>query len=102
MPRARPAIVVKCLILLLILLATTRDGFVVVQKYLAGHRPGAALAMLGIWAACLACTWCAALLPSLAARCAWARVLASGGIFRVFGSEISWNSFRFFGKPLKT
>lgn len=98
MTRPRAAVVAKCLILLLLLLATTHGQYGVIRHYLVVHRPLTALFILVLWAAGAAATLCVALLPKPATRCAWALILGFAGFVShayhaAGGTRLDWYAF---------
>lgn len=98
MQRPRTAILVKCLLLLLLLLATTQGQYGVVRHYFVVHRPLTALFILALWAAGTAATLCVALLPRFAPRCTWALTLGFAGFVShayhaVGGTRLDWFAF---------
>jgi hypothetical protein len=98
MIRGRRAIAVKCLLLFLLLLAMTHGEYGIVRHYVVIHRPLTALVILGVWAASVGATFCVALLPRPATRCAWALILGlaglvSSGYFAVCKIPLGWDAF---------
>ena len=80
MIQGRRALAVKCLLLLVLLLAMTHGEYGIVRHYLVIHRPLTALVILAVWAASAGATFCMALLPRPAIRCTWALILGLAGL----------------------